>query len=988
MADPNDGWCPFATRFDTSKFWTGNQGRRAVCLHIAQGGYEGAISWLTDAQSNPNSSAHFVIAKDGRIAQLVSINDSAWANGLGWENNRWVTGSGAPVNPTWQDIVPGVNPNWYTISIEHEGLYPETWTTEMYAANNRLMQWLAFQFGSSNGPGLFPYVAHRNVIGHYEIDPLTRANCPGPTVNYIKIAADANAGNLVGQVKPQSGTVHIYGTTSLVTLPGYTIVKQLSETDITIGGSLDYQGTHWLISQYSYQNQIPNFFDAASTVPPIQDLNASLSINPGYRDSVTPGADELKVLHPAWLRVLIVSQYQNFGTGQNGELDWLLNRLQGLGINLMVLINPETLNQIPPAHGSGWGNANTGYIQKASDLAQKVAAFYHGRIGAIEIFNEPEAQGILPEDYGALLQACYTKIKASSTVPVISAGICCGENFDYLRRVAQVARGCYDGVGWHVYAERVDGFPFASFGFGELRNSLSSARAIGGKPLWITETGAKLDWNWGPGTSPPDSVAGYLTREFAMMRALGRSVVSQAFWFTWRIAGDTWGLVDDSGTRRPAWFAFQQASGLTPPVSTPPAITNASFSPTTLQIGQRLTVNITVNNNSNLTLATQGPNPGFQYIEGDSFETRGFPAVANAFRVGVDFESRSGMDHPYRWGLGGSLAPGASVTVSGTIQLNKAQSQSYWVGLVQEQVAWLQNQQWTQTIVVTSGPTPPPAGTPTITDVTLTPTTIASGQVLNVSITVRNDTGSTIVTQGPNPGFAYSEGDTFQTRGFTEQSGAVRVGIDFAGRSGIDHPYRWGLGASLPRGQSAVVTGSIRLSQAQTRNYWAGLVRELIAWLQDNQGTRAITVTPGPQPPPAGNVPVVTSVVFSPTTIDQGQLIQIRVTVKNNTPGPLPTQGPDPGFVYNEGDNFLTKNNPPVKGAFRVAVDFDGRTGVDHPYRWGLGAGPASGQSVTVGGFIRLNRRQQTNFWVGLVQEQVAYLQDNLGKTMINVEKA
>ncbi len=80
--NPSDGWCPFATKVPTTKFWQGNQGRRAVVLHIAQGGYDAAVSWLSNAQSNPNSSAHFVIAKDGRIAQLVSINDSAWANGL------------------------------------------------------------------------------------------------------------------------------------------------------------------------------------------------------------------------------------------------------------------------------------------------------------------------------------------------------------------------------------------------------------------------------------------------------------------------------------------------------------------------------------------------------------------------------------------------------------------------------------------------------------------------------------------------------------------------------------------------------------------------------------------------------------------------------------------------------------------------------------------------------------------------------------------
>src|SRR6266487_2119966 len=67
-------WYSVATKFETTKLYPGNQGRRAVCIHIAQGGYDAAVKWLQDAQLNPNSSAHFVIAKDGRVAQLVSVN--------------------------------------------------------------------------------------------------------------------------------------------------------------------------------------------------------------------------------------------------------------------------------------------------------------------------------------------------------------------------------------------------------------------------------------------------------------------------------------------------------------------------------------------------------------------------------------------------------------------------------------------------------------------------------------------------------------------------------------------------------------------------------------------------------------------------------------------------------------------------------------------------------------------------------------------------
>lgn len=264
------GWCPFATRVATNKFWRGNEGRRAAVMHIAQGNFDGTVRWLSDENANPNSSAHFVIAKDGRIAQLVSIDDSAWANGLGWDDStkQWRNPAGKVVNPSWQDLLPGENPNLYTISIEHEGVYQEEWTLEMYKANNRLLQWIAAQVSIGQSSGAYwKYVPHRNVIGHYELDPLDRANCPGPNVHYDSIATDAND-TLIAQVKRLNDTFHIYGKTNLVALPDGKLIRELADTDIQVFGYLDYQGKRWFITPYSFSNGIQNFFDAASTISP------------------------------------------------------------------------------------------------------------------------------------------------------------------------------------------------------------------------------------------------------------------------------------------------------------------------------------------------------------------------------------------------------------------------------------------------------------------------------------------------------------------------------------------------------------------------------------------------------------------------------------------------------------------------------------------------------------------------------------------------
>jgi len=981
-------WYPEAEKYETTKYYADNQGRRAVVIHIAQGSYAAAVRWLQDAQLNPNSSAHFVIAQDGRVAQLVSVNNGAWANGLRWNADAaqpnggyWTNARGARVKPAWQDLVPGQNPNYYTISIEHEGYYQETWTPEMYAANNALLVWLAEQFD-------IWWTPYRNLIGHYAIDNVDRPNCPGPTVDFVKMAADANTTRLLAMVVPQASSARVYGATALLALPTRQIITYLRETDVQVYGYLDFGGERWYISQYSFTNNLPYFFEQAATVP-TPPLFPSLCLNPGYRDSVTPDATEMRELNPQWLRVLLFYQYQNFTTGQNTELDWLLDRARQANpnIKILALINPETFNQVPPATGSGEWAA---YIARVADLAQKIASFYKDQISALEVWNEPDVQQILPENYAALLKAAYPKIKAGNpNLPVISAGICCGEGFEYLKRVVAAAPASFDGAGWHAYAERADGYPFASWGFGELRNSVNQARAIAGKPVWVTEIGAQLDWSWGD-IPPAQGVAEYMKRAYALLSDVGRNQVAHAFWFTWRIANESWGMVDDAGSKRPAWFAFQQlAQNAAPPPTGIVEITNVMLTPTTLETHQTLNVSITVKNGTNSVINTQAPAPGFMYNQGESFITRGYGEVNGAYRVGIDFDGRTGIDHPYRWGFGSPLAPNETRVLNGQIRLTDATTRNYWAGLVQEQIAWRQDDAGKTQITVTAPTPPPPTGKPTILAASFTPQILPTGQMLNISITVRNDTNVALATQSPPPGFTYLEGESFLAHGFVEQRDAFRVGVDFDGRAAsmIDHPYRWGFGSSLQPGETRVINGRIRLNTVAAKNYWAGLVREQIAWLQDEQNKTIITVTPL-APPPTGK-PTLTNAQFIPTSLQTGQIVQIKITVRNDSAQTLSSQGPDAGFLYNEGDNYLTKGFPPVAGVWRVGVDYEGREHVDpraYPYRWSIGA-LAPGQSTVVVGFIRLNRKQNVNYWAGLIQEENNIAAGNVGTTIISVVK-
>jgi len=106
------GWW---TDIATPKYGCPNTGgpmieRRGVVEHIAQGYYEGTIAW----QMNPsaNVSSHFIVAKDGRITQMVDTDITAWTQAAG--NGHW-------------------------LSIENEGFVPDPLTEAQLDASARIL---------------------------------------------------------------------------------------------------------------------------------------------------------------------------------------------------------------------------------------------------------------------------------------------------------------------------------------------------------------------------------------------------------------------------------------------------------------------------------------------------------------------------------------------------------------------------------------------------------------------------------------------------------------------------------------------------------------------------------------------------------------------------------------------------------------------------------------------------------------------------------
>lgn len=149
----------------------------AIVNHIMEGTLVGTDSWFANPASKVSS--HFGVGKNGEIHQYVDLKNHAWSNGV--------------VNkPNWPLIIPGVNSNYYTVSIEHEGKSGDVMSEAQYQATLALHRWLISMLGIP--------VTRDNIIGHYRIDSVNKANCPGTGFPWDRLFKDLQGGDNVLKV--------------------------------------------------------------------------------------------------------------------------------------------------------------------------------------------------------------------------------------------------------------------------------------------------------------------------------------------------------------------------------------------------------------------------------------------------------------------------------------------------------------------------------------------------------------------------------------------------------------------------------------------------------------------------------------------------------------------------------------------------------------------------------------------------------------------
>jgi hypothetical protein len=147
----------------------------ALVIHLIDGSQVGCDATFLDPALEIPVSAHYSISKTGVIHQYVQEQDTAFH-------------AGKLVRPAWPGLKTGagggfVNPNLYTVGIEHEGRPNDDWPDAMYAASAALLRDIV-----ARHPGIGA-LSERTVALHRQIR--ADKSCPGFKFDLHRLLAEA-----------------------------------------------------------------------------------------------------------------------------------------------------------------------------------------------------------------------------------------------------------------------------------------------------------------------------------------------------------------------------------------------------------------------------------------------------------------------------------------------------------------------------------------------------------------------------------------------------------------------------------------------------------------------------------------------------------------------------------------------------------------------------------------------------------------------------
>ena len=276
------------------------------------------------------------------------------------------------------------------------------------------------------------------------------------------------------------------------------------------------------------------------------------------QDYVTMGVD--------WVRLDI--HWSLVQPSPNGGYNWTLvdkvfKAIDAKGLEIVAILN-NTPDWMDDSLSSAADQAAYGRFASAA------AARYGNIVDYWEVYNEPNLNGVSPEDYTKILKLAHGAIHAAdSNATIITGGLASvpttGNGMwgavEYLERMYDAgAKGYFDAVGYHPYS-----FPLmpsngaAWNGWQMMEDGIRGAMVANGdgdKQVWITEYGAKTT---GGGVTVSPAVAAAMLRE-AVDLAEDTPWAGPLLWYSYQdnTLEPGFGMLDPNGNRRAAYYAFRE----------------------------------------------------------------------------------------------------------------------------------------------------------------------------------------------------------------------------------------------------------------------------------------------------------------------------------------------------------------------------------------------------------------------------------------------
>jgi len=161
-----------------------------IVCHITEGAFPGSINWVTNLQSQV--SYHFLVSRTGEITQCVDIANMAWANGTTTNgDNRDHKHSRLEQVRNRQ-----ANSNLYTVSIGFEGRHSEKQgdlSAAQLVATVELIRYIRLEIQRVFNVEI--PLDHESIVGHTDITPRHKPNCPGARFPFGEILKRLSEGD-------------------------------------------------------------------------------------------------------------------------------------------------------------------------------------------------------------------------------------------------------------------------------------------------------------------------------------------------------------------------------------------------------------------------------------------------------------------------------------------------------------------------------------------------------------------------------------------------------------------------------------------------------------------------------------------------------------------------------------------------------------------------------------------------------------------------